>query len=68
VLDLPSATIRAQNAARERVVGDDVIDRHLAAIRRTLERDELRHEGVATVIVVRTADQARDLELARHRA
>jgi protein phosphatase len=68
VLDLPPATIRAQNAARARVVGDDVIDRHLAAIRRTLERDELRNEGVATVIVLRTSDQARDFELARHRA
>jgi protein phosphatase len=68
VLDLPPATIRAQNAARGRVVDDAVIDRHLAAIRRTLERDELRHEGVAPVIVVRTADQARDLALARTRA
>jgi predicted kinase len=67
VLDLPLATIRAQNASRERVVGDDVIDRHLAALRRTLDRDELPREGVAPVVVLRTTEAARTLAIARNR-
>ena len=68
VLDLPEATVRAQNAGRQRVVDDDVIDRHLAAIRRTLDRDELRREGVAPVVVLRTTGAARTLAIARIRA
>lgn len=68
VLDLPEATVRAQNAGRQRVVDDDVIDRHLAAIRRTLDRDEFRREGVAPVVVLRTTGAARTLAIARIRA
>jgi protein phosphatase len=68
VLDLPPVVIRAQNAGRGRVVDAAVIDRHLASVRRTLERDELRHEGVAMVIVVRTTAEARALVMARVRA
>lgn len=68
VLDLPAATIRAQNARRERVVDDAIVERHLAAVRRTVERDELAHEGVAIVIVLRTMEEARTFALARTRA
>lgn len=68
VLDLPAATIRAQNAGRDRVVGDDVIERHLAGLRRTVDRGELALEGASTVIVVRTTHEARTLAIARIRA
>jgi protein phosphatase len=65
VLDLPPAVIRAQNASRGRVVDEAVIERHLVAVRRTVERDELRKEGVRAVILVRSADEAMALVLAR---
>ena len=42
VLDLPPAIIHAQNAARTaRVVDPAVVDRHLAAIRRTVDEGQL---------------------------
>ncbi len=68
VLDLPAAVIRAQNEARERVVGDDVIERHLAGVRRTIDRGELQLEGASPVIVLRTTEEARTLGIARIRA
>jgi protein phosphatase len=61
VLDLPLATIHAQNARRSRVVDPDVIDRHARALRQTLDRSELVAEGVAPVIVVRTPAEAATL-------
>lgn len=68
VLDLPPATIHAQNDGRERVVDDAVIERHLAALRRTVDRGELQREGVAHVLILGTTNEARALELARTRA
>lgn len=65
VLDLPPATIHAQNAGRERVVNDAVIERHLTAIRRTLEGRELESAGVHPVVVIRTPHAARTLTIAR---
>lgn len=65
VLDLPIATIRAQDAGRARVVGDAVIERHRAALRRTLERGELEREGVDPVVVLRTAAEAAEINLRR---
>ena len=58
VLDLPLATIQAQNARRARVVDREVIDRHARALRRTLDGRELEAEGVAPVVVVRTPAEA----------
>lgn len=65
VLDLPAEVILAQNAGRDRVVDDRVIRRHLTALRRTLERDELASEGVASVVVARSADEAAALAVSR---
>ena len=67
VLDIAEATIRAQNAGRTRVVDDEVIERHRAALRRTLDGEELHREGVDPVVVLRTTDEARALTLARTR-
>lgn len=67
VLDLPPATIRAQNGSRERVVDDAVIERHLAAIRRTLDRGELQRDGVAPLVILRTPEAARALTVTRRR-
>lgn len=65
VLDLPLAAIRTRDAGRARVVGGAVIERHVAALRRTLERGELEHEGVDPIVVLRTAAEAAGLSLRR---
>ena len=57
VLDLPAITIRRQNAGRVgRVVDPDVVERHLAAVRTTVERGRLTEEGFDPVVVLRTID------------
>ena len=53
VLDLDARIVHAQNAARARIVDPDVIDRHLGAIRRTVDGGGLVAEGVDHVIVLR---------------
>jgi protein phosphatase len=53
VLDLDARVVHAQNAARARIVDPDVIDRHLGAIRRTVDGGALTAEGVDQVIVLR---------------
>ncbi|HLY15188.1 MAG TPA: AAA family ATPase [Candidatus Limnocylindrales bacterium] len=53
VLDLPPATCLARNAARtERIVPAAAVLRQLAALRRSLDRDELAAEGYDQLIVV----------------
>jgi protein phosphatase len=53
VLDLDARVVHAQNAARARIVDPEVIDRHLGAIRRTIDGGGLAAEGVDHVIVLR---------------
>ncbi len=66
VLDLPPAMIHAQNAARTaRVVDPAVVDRHLAAIRRTLERGQLAREGFDHVVLLRSPTDAASLRIER---
>jgi predicted kinase len=65
VLALPDAVVHARNAGRPRVVGADVVDRHLAAVRATLSGDRLQAEGCATVAIVRTAADAAVLSIER---
>ncbi len=65
VFDQPVAAIRAQNAGRARIVGDDVIERHRVALRRTLERGELEREGIAPIIVLRTIAETAGLSRRR---
>jgi protein phosphatase len=66
VLDLPPAQVHAQNTARtERVVGREVVDRHLAAIRRTMDAGQLVAEGFDHVMVVRSAEDVAGFRIER---
>ena len=68
VLDLPASTVNAQNAARnERIVDPDVVERHLAAIRRTVDEAHLPAEGFDHVVLLRTPTEATNLRLERRR-
>lgn len=64
VLDLPRDVVLARNAGRDRVVDEWVIDRHIAALRRTLDERELEREGLDPIVVLRTPDEADALILA----
>jgi len=68
VLDLAADAVHAQNAGRLRVVDRDVVDRHLAAIRRTVDRDRLTAEGFDPVVVLRTPVEAGALVVERRSA
>ena len=65
VLDLDAETVRAQNAARPRIVDPGVVDRHLAAIRPTVDGDLLALEGFDPIVIVRTPLEAAGLVIAR---
>jgi protein phosphatase len=66
VLDLRPATVRAQNAARsERVVDPAVVDRHLTAIRRTVDGGQLVAEGFDHIVLLRTPEDVMNLRLQR---
>ena len=65
VLDLTAEDIRAQNAARPRVVDGEVIERHLAAVRRTVDRELLHAEGFDPVVVLRTPAEVAELVVVR---
>jgi predicted kinase len=65
VLDVTADAIRAQNAGRARVVDREVIDRHLAALRRTVVGDQLELEGFDPVIVLRSPIEAAALRIER---
>jgi predicted kinase len=55
VLDLPAATILRRNSERAtRVVDPVVVERHLVAVRATLDGDRLVREGFAHVVVLRS--------------
>jgi predicted kinase len=59
VLDLPPETILAQNASRTaRVVDPAVVDRHIAAIRRTIDGGQLTIEGFDHVVLLRSPAEA----------
>ncbi len=65
VLDIERSTVARQNAGRSRVVDDEVIDRHLAAVRRTVDGDVLGPEGFDQVVVLRSPADARALSIDR---
>jgi protein phosphatase len=65
VLDLDPETVRAQNAARPRIVDPDVVDRHLAAIRMTVDGGLLAIEGFDPIVILRTPVEAAGLVVAR---
>lgn len=68
VFDLARATIIGQDAARSRVVGSDVIDRHLSALRRSLAPGALATEGFAVVCVLNWSADAAALVIEREAA
>ena len=65
VLDMDPASVATQNAGRSRVVRDDVIERQLAGVRRTLEGDVRAVEGFDQIVVVRTPQDAQALTIER---
>ena len=65
VLDIEPATVARQNAERARVVDDEVIERHLAAIRQTVDKDVLPSEGFDNVVILRTPADASRLTIDR---
>lgn len=68
VLDLPPETILAQNASRTaRVVEPTVVDRHIAAIRRTIDGGQLTTEGFDHVVRLRSPAEVTALRLERPR-
>lgn len=68
VLDLPPEIIRAQNAGRtNRVVDAAVVDRHLAAIRRTIDGGQLTAEGFDHVVLLRSRHDVATLRVERRK-
>lgn len=67
VFDLPRDVIRSQNAGRARVVAEAVIDRHVGRLDGALARGELAAEGIAPIVVLRSAEDARTLSIERIR-
>lgn len=66
VLDLPPEIIHAQNAGRTaRVVDPAVVERHITAIRRTIDQGQLRTEGFDHVVVLRSPADVADLGIDR---
>ena len=65
VLDLPTDVIHGQNAARGRVVDPHVVDRHLEAVRATVEGRWLEREGIERIEVLRTPAEAAALVVDR---
>ncbi len=65
VLDIDPATVRRQNAGRARIVNHDVIARHLAAVRRTVDGDVLALEGFDQIVVIGTPQDALALTIER---
>jgi len=66
VLDLPPAVIHGQNAARTaRVVDPAVVDRHIEAVRRTVDEWRLATEGFDHVVLLRSPIDVVDLRIER---
>lgn len=65
VLDLDSRVVHARNAARSRVVDPDVIDRHLAAIRQSVDGGALSIEGIHQIVILRDPVEAAELVVER---
>lgn len=68
VLDLAEPTVTAQNAARNhRIVDADVVARHLAAIRRTIDSGHLTAEGVDHIVLLQTTADIDALRIERRK-
>lgn len=68
VLDLPPEIIRAQNAGRtNRVVDPAVVDRHIAAIRQTVDSGRLVTEGFDHLVLLRSPIDVAALRVERRK-
>ena len=65
VLDIERRPSPVRTPADHRVVDDEVIDRHLAAVRRTVDGDVLGPEGFDQVVVLRSPADALALSVDR---
>ena len=64
IFALPREVVLARNAARpERVVDPEIVERHLARVEAALQT--IPEEGFATIVVVRTVQDAAELEIVR---
>jgi predicted kinase len=66
VLDLDPAEVHVRNASRSRVVDRAVVDRHLAAVRETVDAGRLGLQGFTTVVVLRSTAMVDELVVDRH--
>jgi predicted kinase len=67
VLDLAPGRVELQNADRSRVVDPEVIKRHLAAVRSTVDDGRLELEGIDQVVVLTSAADAASISIERTR-
>ncbi len=66
VLDLEPALVQARNATRAgRIVPAAAVAQQLASLARGLRRDDLAHEGFASVHIIRTPAELDELAVAR---
>jgi hypothetical protein len=65
VLDLDAERVRIQNAGRVRVVDPAVVERHLAAVRSTVDAGRLEFEGVDRIVVITTPEDAAAISIER---
>jgi protein phosphatase len=65
VLDLDGARVRLQNAGRSRVVDPEVVERHLAAVRATVDGGQLALEGFDHIVVLRSPAEVSGLTIER---
>lgn len=68
VLHLPAATVHRQNAERvARVVDPAVVERHLAAVRATVDGDRLADEGFDPIVVLHSIAELEAIVIERRR-
>lgn len=65
VLDLDPDRVRIQNAGRTRVVDPEVVERHLAAVRSTVDGGRLELEGLDQIIVLTSPEDASAISIER---
>ena len=65
VFDLEPDRVRVQNAGRIRVVDPEVVERHLAAVRSTVDRGRLELEGIDQIVVLTSPEDAAAVSIER---
>jgi protein phosphatase len=65
VFDLPPQVVLARNRDRPRTVADDVIDRHLAALRSAVDLGDIEGDGFDLVVLLRQPADVDEVELIR---